>query len=870
MAEVAKIEEAFNRAKPVSFSGGELEEPIAPQPTGRAMSKQVQPDWMRRHPNVYGTFGATQDFVPYMKYVDPSERERFNQLRTQLQTRELLLENLKAVIEVGTLGLGPVIAKGTAKITKPIGEFLQKNLPKTYKFLTKDLARTKTIKFTDVQGSVDEIGQPEQAITKGTEAFPRAEVMRVKEMEDIAGIMKKAIKDPDKAFISDPKRRIMYDVYETIKEHPEYTKKILEQYNITPQQLADDVIASARKGGQFLNQLSQIRKSLLKTLGDDPAIKRLQKLDVPKTGWDIVGNIWTKIDRPRRMMMVAQMATAARNAISQAGYYGLRMVEDAIKGTFKVVGGEETPRKAFVEFAEDIGAIIRRLRPSKRKELEKILDKDIRIKSQLLTTPIHDISLGSKASKVIMFFNRVQENVFRKMAFDARVRALSKKHGFNLDDLSGLSDEGMQEFKSKVLEPSLNNALEITFAKTPKTKLPGNVTAKQLIDMWTKIPGLTTIQPFPRFWANSVKFLWDFNPTGFLTAAQRAIINKGGKDSYEAMARATLGTVMLGMAFQVRTSKYAGEKWYEVRTGRKKDGKDEQLDLRAFAPFSSYLFIAEAALQSTGTKPKNLGGYDVAQGVLGINRIAGTGLVFIDALRASSGDTATKMGKRFLGEFLGGYTVGVRSVKDFLTIVNPREKMVGATREKPVTGPILENIPKETTEAFGYKLPEAERITRPGGYEREKPVVRQLTGLTFKLKTDVEKTLDKYGIRHLHPKTGDAVLDRKITKVINPMMNEELTKLIELPQFKEESERGKKAMVRKIVSDIKHGSVNTIGVEHYAELGEKIKGKKARFAFLKSIAKRKRVSFSALGGIVKRIGISLTEKEKKQLQDFYK
>jgi len=90
----------------------------------------VELDFVARNPNLYGLYGATVEtakaVIPYVKYIDPAERDKFMKLSQQRQTRDLLLNNLGAV---AVLGAGP-ITKGAAPIIK-------RYLPRTYKLLTK-------------------------------------------------------------------------------------------------------------------------------------------------------------------------------------------------------------------------------------------------------------------------------------------------------------------------------------------------------------------------------------------------------------------------------------------------------------------------------------------------------------------------------------------------------------------------------------------------------------------------------------------------------------------------------------------------------------------------------------------------------------
>lgn len=92
--------------------------------------KTEERGFIAKHPNLYGAFGVAQELIPYLKYVDPSERERFAKLSTQKQTRELLLEDFNLI---GYMAVGP-ITKGVGKIG---GALVERFLPKTYKTLKK-------------------------------------------------------------------------------------------------------------------------------------------------------------------------------------------------------------------------------------------------------------------------------------------------------------------------------------------------------------------------------------------------------------------------------------------------------------------------------------------------------------------------------------------------------------------------------------------------------------------------------------------------------------------------------------------------------------------------------------------------------------
>jgi hypothetical protein len=86
------------------------------------------------YPNLYALHKTVADFVPYAKYASPAVRNEFVNKPQQAQTNDLLKQNLGAITQ---LAAGPII-----KTVSPlIGNVVSKTLPKTYNFLTQQVAR---------------------------------------------------------------------------------------------------------------------------------------------------------------------------------------------------------------------------------------------------------------------------------------------------------------------------------------------------------------------------------------------------------------------------------------------------------------------------------------------------------------------------------------------------------------------------------------------------------------------------------------------------------------------------------------------------------------------------------------------------------
>lgn len=523
---------------------------------------------------------------------------------------------------------------------------------------------------------------------------------------------------------------------------PEDIPPILKKYNITPEQFAQQYINTISLAGKELNQLSQLSKKIKAVLPDTPEMQEIWatfKEAEPATfgTWNWARNLWLRVENIRRASMVAQMATSARNAISQAGRYGLDLIEEGMAGGLEFLTGKRPFKEAMSPFFEGISAIFRRLTPAGRARLAEVLEEFPLESARLTRTAMGDVALGEKYARIVNTFNSAQEFFFRKMALDAKITSEATRLG--ITDLKMLPEESISR--------AVDKALELTFAEYPEKGL-----FREIMRTYQRLPFLYSLgNPFPRFWANSIKFLWDFNPTGFTRllspSFRKLLLSENPRIAYKALSRAVLGTLMLGGAVAIRNSKFAGEKWYELKIGNK------TIDLRPFAPFTTYLFIAEAM-----RNPKALTGFDWLDAAVSINRIAGTGLVIVDIVRSKKPETTVKLLQNFIGSWTSGFTIPFRTLSDFIGQFSEEERIVRKTDEK-IYGPIIEPIPY-----LKRILPPYQPITRGEPVEREIPALRQITGITIRTKTFFEKELDRLGIERyrIEPRTGIEELDRLI------------------------------------------------------------------------------------------------------------
>jgi len=567
-----------------------------------------------------------------------------------------------------------------------------------------------------------------------------------------------------------------------------FIPEILKKHDITPVQFAKMYEQTVSGSGRVLAYHSRAKKEIMEALSDSPeALKILDEAfkSQPVTMVDRVLDGYASLENFRRSMLVGQVATTMRNIWSQNGRVSLSALDESLQGVIRgTVGGEGDTLRQAGEGLNVVVSAINQLKPEKRELIMKVLDADngALSKARLFSQPVHEVALGSQVSQIVNTLNRTQEMHFRRLGFEAKMRQLLSRDGKKLETVEP------SQIPEEYFAESANYALEMTFAASPKSKA-----AQEFVKMWTRFPLLTTINPFPRFnFANAIPFLKDHSPLGYLNAVKpstlKALANGEPEEFAKAASRATIGSLMLDSAMHLRQSDYAGERWYEVKTGTDpKTGEATVWDTRAFAPFSTYLFLAEAFVHPERLKPS-----DFAQAFVGLNRVAGTGLVALDWLRASSADSFEKQVKSYVGQYAASFTVPGRSVKDFYSAFDPEENIYRDYKENPLLAPTLLNLPRVSQMVPESQSPvKSERMrsgmpVEIGSYKMGSGSFRQLTGLSRRTKTEVEQEIGKVGIEwtNIIPKSGIPKADRMLSMFMGKEVEKELPVLLATEGYK--------------------------------------------------------------------------------------
>ena len=636
-------------------------------------------------------------------------------------------------------------------------------------------------------------------------------ILKTAAVDDIIKELKPAMQGWNPA-----EKRITQEIVDYMVNNPGEIEKIGKAYKLSPEQLTAQMKETMTLSGRNLNRMSQLRKTIEKKYQTDymRQLSLAVEKDLPEiAGLDKFMNGWKKVENVRRAALVSQFATTARNVISQAGRLTLGSIDDAFQGAANAFlkSGGDVPINSVKSTLRGLGegldawtATINRFSPSGRKKLLEILNTKnaINAKAKMFTGPIQDVVLTGKISKTLNYFNTTQEYFFRNLAFEAKLRQFGRQAGIDFKDLKAV------DFPEKMLSDAAQYALEMTFAANPTSKF-----AKGWVNFMSNPVMTSFINPFPRFlYGNALPFLKNFSPIGFLEAASpktvAGIVNGHPEKFAKAISRATLGTIMLNTANYIRNSEYGGEKWYELKVG------DKSIDARAFAPFSTYLFIAE-----TMQNPDKITPGDYGSALLSLNRIGGTGLVLTNVLQSKSAETTINTLKRLAGAYVSGFSVPARTVKDIYSAVDPNEAIIRDVKGDEFWGPSKNNIP-----GLSQTLPKRKSPLRKGDLVSETPLLRQFTGLSYRTKNDLEKEVERLDIPYtrIYPRTGDAEGDRKVSQIMALYLDKAFPLLKEKTDYDQMDQITQRIVLSKMFSDVKQGARNAL-IKVDPELAMKIK-----------------------------------------------
>ena len=649
-----------------------------------------------------------------------------------------------------------------------------------------------------------------------------------------------------------PKKRIteqVYDLLQNKKISAEVYRDVVDEFGINLSDFSKVVLLEGSRLGKGLQNLSKIKKDYLEQLklsGEATtgviakANKRtdyelaMMDLDVLMRGHEGGAKWWQSLNNRRKGLLVSQPATAVRNAASVGLFQVmpdifnsvLSRAIDGARRSFRPEEGYKVTSKGMIrDVIDDATALSHHLyntaTGSKRNTIlvGEILKDNPKMQKRLFGNLFGDIAVPAdmngwdKLVNGLNVLNRGQEYLYRSAGFMAHLdRALMRQEGIRLDELVQKGALGVRGKKydgfitEKMLKDATEFALDITFANNPQTGTMFGDMGDAFIKLVNSNPVTSLAIPFPRFIVNSMRYQYKYSPLGFLTSTG---LTKAGRDKikkgdYTDLTKATIGSVFLGVALDIRSSEYAGGKFYEIKTGK---NTNKVIDTRALFPIPQYLLAADLILRAgMGPKDGKTRGRaldsenirrEILQTVTGTNfRLQQTGNKIVDQVLSfadtnvdprKSAEFFSDMAGSTIAQFLQPLNVindvlmqyGASEVdkRDFLGTGRTGEDFLPGVSDE-IASSFAVQITSKLPSGYGnalYKylfdeerkynidptLPPGERLTR---YD---PIVKQLFGLTITGTNHNKLVFDYYGLDYADYKFvgGDAEVQRQLNHV---------------------------------------------------------------------------------------------------------
>lgn len=665
----------------------------------------------------------------------------------------------------------------------------------------------------------------------------------------------------------DPDRLMMNQIRDVINNDLmplDVIDDVMRQGGVSFNEAADAYQYSTSEAARLMQNLSAEARALnrlkmkkirdkIKANGGKPLTKEEMSVltDAERKTLQTAGTRQTlgeRAENVRRGLLVTQLATAARNYMTQIANITVRGMEDALEsGMARVLPGlvtKQSPVRALGTLLR-MGESLVPFRVSSGTKLAKGVTKAMTdigsdVMDPLTSSWISDFTMnaGARGSGVLGLIergalrlnaaNRLQEFAIRRAAFSEHLTQAMKRDGKDVVAMEAAGELGSISPK-KYIQPAIAHALDMTWGKNFNARKAGaEGMAGSLIDSINKFHwgplAATQVIPFPRFMMNAIEWQFQHSPAG----AMNQILSKAGREALangdvRPFIKATTGTSLFIAAHQLRNSEYAGGKWYEVIPP---EGVAEALgmepgdtlDTRAFNPFSSYLFAADVVKRFNDGTLSGLETKDVVQGFLATNMRAGAGLYvldqFLDSLATASrqvdaSEEFTKvlgdMGAGYAGATWSGMFVPFQQLKDLVAHFDKSQAVVRDSSAEPFLGPIKRRLPyaDET-------MPEVQLPTRSAPPMTEGPFGgafgRQITGLsTRKAKSPVELEYDRldFNRSNILQASGDEEWDQLTAKHMGPMVEERLNKFVDSDRYKNASEGNKFEMLRKATGRVR-------------------------------------------------------------------
>lgn len=388
-----------------------------------------------------------------------------------------------------------------------------------------------------------------------------------------------------------------------------------------------------------------------------------------------------------------------------------------------------------------------------------------------------------------------QEYAMRRTVFRAELDELLRRNtGEGLERWA--AQNKLSQIDPDYIQKAVEKSLDATWANDPKSHF-----GKEFVKLFSNPIG-SMILPFPRFMSQALKWQFDRAPgLGMLKLAskrERDLIRSG---DYSALAQQTTGTAMLYAAWELRNSGWAGEHWYEVQD----PFGEGTIDVRAYAPFSAYLWVADTMKRARdGTLDK----FHIKNGLEAIGGLQHSQALDIvnDVVRYFESDSSELKGENlvrgiadFTGNYVSTYAIPFTQLRDALSAYDKRHAEIRDPALGDYWDTFIEPLQRRLPVGVSEDLPLAFQPTSSEPVVKKDPITRMLTGVTTRRdKNPAEEELIKHGFDRMEilPPTGDPVLDYLEALYMGPEVENWIVPFVQSETYRNASQAEQGAMLR--------------------------------------------------------------------------
>ena len=616
----------------------------------------------------------------------------------------------------------------------------------------------------------------------------------------------------------------------------------LERAGINLKEFAEAARTTVGDGATIMQGYSAAAKIIRRAMDIDPEAKKIidemygRSQEVPSSyGW--LGNGIRRLERESKALVVSSIGTTMRNMMGTTVGLSFDAAKNLLESSTFAVGktikagyniavrGEKYEKGAISKGMSDIvkdsfNTLTYLTNAGITAEVtDAILKHNPRIQQQIFhalqETGNDELSAVSRFANT---FNVAQDVLFRRAIFTASIERQMRRAGMDMYEVLAQN----KRIPSDVIKNAADQALMGTFSFMPKKGIANNFVR------FFEAPGMSLINPFPRFMVNAISFQMKYNPIvagARMTsdAAQALLLKKKdpamaerlGRRAVERMSEGIVGGAAILAAYQYRSENQDIQPW------EMKNADGSIVDTRAIFPIGPFLIMGDLFNNFMSGKFSEVRVRESLETLAGMKIPGGTQFTLLEnlpelaegVLNAFQGKEAEKAQiavGRFAGDFFTRFIQPLQPLNAFIetfdkemqiardpNVITSDDLVMESAMNRVKAKFPIEALPEDTVES----LPEAvkkmvEPLPEAISYFREGPPIRggeffnTLTGLRQQPAANrLEKEVKELNIEPytFFPSSGVRMLDRIIIKASLPYVQELVFERMDREDYKDMS-----------------------------------------------------------------------------------